>query len=412
MTTTKLYLDTRSKNAKGECPLKITITKHGKSAQYPIGLKLQPSQWDSVKERVKDNPNKAKLNNFIQTRKSQFDNILMELTEKGDLALMNATQIKNRISDMLSPVHIDKSLFLYRYDEYMKRLKASSTVEKYAITLKRIKEFAPNANLLKFEDITKDWLTDFELFLTKYNHSVNGRNIHFRNIRAVFNDAIDNNITQFYPFRQFKIRPEATPKRSMSVEDIRTLFSYPCEKWQQRYVDIFKLTFYLIGINLVDLCALTEIQNGRIMYNRAKTGRLYDIKVEPEALELIDKYRGKDLLLSFGEGFSSYKSLTMKIDRQLKRIGPVQMIPNPKWKPNSKKHKLITKRIGLFPNISLYWARHSWATTAAELDIPKETIAAALGHGGYSVTDTYIKFDMKKVDEANRKVIDYIENRH
>lgn len=61
-------------------------------------------------------------------------------------------------------------------------------------------------------------------------------------------------------------------------------------------------------------------------------------------------------------------------------------------------------------NISaLYKARHSWATLAAELDIPKETISAGLGHEiGSDVTSIYIKFDQKKVDDANRRVIDYL----
>ena len=53
--------------------------------------------------------------------------------------------------------------------------------------------------------------------------------------------------------------------------------------------------------------------------------------------------------------------------------------------------------------------RTGWgATIAAYLDIPKETIAAALGHGGNDVTDIYINFDQTKVDKANRRVIDYL----
>lgn len=55
-----------------------------------------------------------------------------------------------------------------------------------------------------------------------------------------------------------------------------------------------------------------------------------------------------------------------------------------------------------------YWARHTLATIAASLDIPKETISHALGHGNDTVTDIYIDFDKKKVDEANRKVLDYV----
>ena len=64
--------------------------------------------------------------------------------------------------------------------------------------------------------------------------------------------------------------------------------------------------------------------------------------------------------------------------------------------------------VPLFPKLTTYWARHTWPTIAASLDIPKETIAAALGHGGNTVTDIYIDFDRRKVDEANRKVMDWV----
>lgn len=63
-----------------------------------------------------------------------------------------------------------------------------------------------------------------------------------------------------------------------------------------------------------------------------------------------------------------------------------------------------------YPELTTYWARYSWATIAAQLDIPKETIAKALGHGSETVTDTYITFDYSKVDKANRAVIDYMMN--
>ena len=58
------------------------------------------------------------------------------------------------------------------------------------------------------------------------------------------------------------------------------------------------LIFYLAGINAVDLFHLKEITNGFIEYRRAKTGRLYTIRVEPEAMEIIERYRGKNYLLN------------------------------------------------------------------------------------------------------------------
>jgi integrase len=56
----------------------------------------------------------------------------------------------------------------------------------------------------------------------------------------------------------------------------------------------------------------------------------------------------------------------------------------------------------------MYWARHSWATVAIDLDIPKDTVAAALGHSSNTVTDVYINFDRAKIDRANRMVLDYV----
>ena len=73
------------------------------------------------------------------------------------------------------------------------------------------------------------------------------------------------------------------------------------------------------------------------------------------------------------------------------------------WGNEAKKDKE-----GAFPFLSTYYTRHTWATLAAYLEIPKETIAAALGHGKKDVTDIYIFFDQNKIDEANRRVIDYL----
>ena len=142
----------------------------------------------------------------------------------------------------------------------------------------------------------------------------------------------------------------------------------------------------LCGINIVDLCGLSSVVNGRVEYARAKTHRLYSIKVEPEAAELIEKYKGTRLLLNYADNCTDYRFFYRHLNAALHDIAA---------------------DLGL-PTISTYWGRHSWATIAASLDIPKETIAAALGHGGNSVTDIYIDFDQAKVDAANRRVLDWV----
>jgi hypothetical protein len=63
----------------------------------------------------------------------------------------------------------------------------------------------------------------------------------------------------------------------------------------------------------------------------------------------------------------------------------------------------------LFPKLTTYYSRHSWATIASFLDIPIETISAGLGHEyGNRITAIYINYDNRKVDIANRKVIDWV----
>lgn len=409
MATVHIYLDKRSMRG-SEAQLKIGINKKGSSAYIPLGQWILPTQWDAVRERVKDHPNKVAINSYIDTRKTEIGNVLMRLTAEGELAKLSATQIKNKLVGIMEPKEFEPDSFYHRMEKFGSTREGQRTREIYAVTLKRILEYDSKAKTLSFNDITKEWLEGFDRFLVKYNPAKNTRNIHFRNIRAVFNDAIDNNITTAYPFRKFKIRPEATKKRSLTLEQLRSLFSYPVEPYQQRYLDMFKLSFFLIGINVTDLCLLYDISpDGHLVYRRAKTKKMYNIKVEPEALEIINRYRGKNFLLNLMDGIKRPRTFTMKFDRALKEIGPVTYEPNPKWKPKSQKHKLHKVHHSAFPGLSSYWARHTWATIASEIDIPNETISAALGHSiTNKTTAIYIDYNMGKVDAANRKVIDYV----
>jgi len=410
MITTRFYLDGR--NAKADKPqtLKLCIMKRGHSAYIRLGVSVLPKQWDMKKQKIIDHPQKHYLNTYLESRKSDIDKLILSLTAEGKLAGLSAIQVKNVVVGYLDPEVDVTKLFALSFQQYADGRTAARTREIYAVTLKKMQSFDSSLNSLTFDMINKDWLHRFSDFLIQQGLSKNSRNIHFRNIRAVFNDAIDRDITRNYPMRKFDMRPEQTVKRSLSVENLRKLFGHPVEDWQRRYLDYFKLTFLLIGINTVDLLASkpSDLVDGRLRYKRAKTGRLYNIKVEKEAEELIEQYRGKELLVSFGEGITHYHNFTGKCDKALKSIGRVEQEPNPEWREGSRKHRYHVKYISSFPDLSIYWARHTWATIAASLDIPKETIAAALGHGGNTVTDIYIDFDQRKVDEANRKVIDWV----
>ncbi len=382
MAKINLCLDTRSVAEGQVAPIKITIGHKSKTAYIPLEIRVQIEQWDKDKLRIVKHPHKDVLNSFIQTKRSEVELTFIELLHKGELKGLDAYAIRDKILSKISPIEDDDIvLFAPHFLAFIER-KSGRTKEIYQDTYNRLLEFCPALESLRFEDITKSWLSDLDKWLEdERGNSVNTRFIHFRNIRAIFNEAIDDELISFYPFRKFKLKGERTPKRSLSAEQMKALFELKLESSKQAYIDLFKLSFFLIGINFVDLLHLERIILGRIEYKRSKTKRLYSIKVEPEILELINKYKGKSRLLKQAEGGRDYRSVSGKTNAILKEV---------------------------MPELTTYWARHSWATIAASLDIPKETIAQALGHGGNTVTDIYIDFDRNKIDEANRRVIDWV----
>lgn len=406
MATTSFFHDTRRTKPGCASVLKMAIAHNCTRSYVSLDAKLLPDQWDEVHSQVINHPNKQVLNLYLIKVKQQIDRTILFLTEEGRLQGMTANDIRDEVERKLNPEKIEKkekaekdkkkfaAWFLKVADS-----KSESTRGVFMQTYRRMQAFmGEKLQKLSFEDITKEWLVEFDRFMAQTAKSKNSRNIHLRNIRTVINDAIDNEVTSFYPFRKFKITPQATPKRNLKVDQLRTLFNFPCEEHAKKYIDMSKLMFLLIGINVVDLCRLKEIVDGRIVFNRAKTHRLYSIKVEPEALEIIERYRGENWLLDILDRYTDHNEYTRRIDRELKKIGPVKRVGRGGKKIYSP----------LFPKISTYWIRHSWATIAMSLDIPKDTISHALGHGNNTVTDIYIEFDQEKVDIANRKVIDWV----
>ena len=395
MTTSKFYLDTRRKNKQLSYPLKLLIGFKGKYFYISLNIKLQENQWDVDKERIINHPNKLALNAHIIQQKNDIDFFILQHSKDYIEASEFKKAIEFNIFNKEEKAN-NNTLFKYQLESFIAD-KKKSTQDIYKHTLKRINDFTKNIDNLQLKDISYDWLVAFENYLAQTANK-NARNIHLRNIRAIFNHAISNDIQVKYPFKKFKIRPVPTAKRSLTVDELRTLFNFPVEEYAQIHLDMFKLIFYLIGINIVDLFNLETItMDGRIEFYRAKTNRLYSIKVEPEAFELICKYQGDKKLLCMADTYKKHNDYAKHMNRALQHIGHIEY--------GKRGKKTITP---LFPELTTYWARHTWATIASSLDIPKDTIAAALGHGAYTVTDIYINFDRKKIDNANRKVLDWV----
>lgn len=394
--TTKLYLDDRHLLRDGTATLKLSITKKGKTAYLSLDLRIDPEHWDKESCKVIVRPDKHIVNANIARIKSNIDTIIYRCDFDGEFCGMDVTAIKNKVERMLDP-DSNASSFLEFYRATIKT-KRKSTQSVYTNTLHRL-ERLPRAEQLTFDDITPAWLQKWQLDMEKEGLSTNYIAILLRNIRNVFNLAIDAGVTKSYPFRKFKIPKNEPRQRALKVETLREIFNAEVEPFMQSYLDVFKLHFLLVGINIADLVALREIKNGRIEYRRAKTKRLYSIKVEPEALEIIERHRGKNFLLDIGDRYKDYRQYRSRINRALHKLGTVKI-----GKHGKKEYTPIV------PKLTTYYARHSWATIAVnDLNIPVDTVAAALGHSmGNPTTAIYINHNQRKVDEANRRVIDWV----
>ena len=391
----KLILDTRYKSKEGRYP--VVIYFRGKQPiRIRTGQEAKEDEFEDGKFVTKVKNYKI-LNSYIN---NMYVKVLSEITSlqaTGELKSMKDSVLRDRINSLF----VDKkkeSDFVVYFKKFVSLKTNPRTIDLYEKTLSKMQEFDSD---LTFEKIDVDWLKGLEKKWKEDGLKTNYIAIHMRNIRAIFNYALDEEVITAYPFRKFKIKKEVTAKRNLTLEQLRELFTMPVEDFQVKYVDYFKLIFYLIGINISDLLSLTKdnLINGRIEYHRHKTNRFYSIKVEPEAMELINKYRGTDHLINIMDTYGTYTDFTKKINTSLQHLGTFE-------RRGRGGKKIIDRK---FPHLSTYWARHTWATMASELDIPVETISMALGHAlGSEVTNIYINFNHTKIDEANRKVIDYV----
>lgn len=372
MANAKLTLDKRRRKTDGTYPVKIAISHNQRTAYISLGISIPADAWDERKNR----PKQPHLAPILSARLAEVQGALLSL---HPIKHLTANQLRDKIE---ASIHPDTApTFGEWYEQFTETHENPRTRAIYDATLHLINLHDKNSYNAKFEEITKAWLESFFASLAQRSPSVNARNIHLRNIRAVFNSAIDNGITECYPFRRLKIRPMETPKRCLTIAQMRELLTMPepC-----RHLAAFRLSFYLIGMNMADLLTLTpdNVVDGRIVYHRHKTHKLYSIKIEEEAQRIIDQWHGDRLLLSFAERCANYRHFYNKANIYLSTLRP---------------------------GLTMYWARHTWATIAAELDIPDDTIALALGHSARNATtDIYIKRNMAKVDKANRMVIDAV----
>ena len=371
----------------GKVNIKIRVFHNRKSRYIGTKYNVLLKQFSVKSGRVlKTHPDHAYINAELKKLEANYESKLIKIEgveRKTVTSIVSTLQNKRKVIDLFK-------LFDAKIAELKKN--DSSTWEKYHVTAVVLEKFV-GSRMLGIQAVDRKFLKDFSDARLAQGKSVNTVSLDLRNIRAVINKGIDDELVplDLYPFRKFKIPSKATVKRNLTVTQMKALYTADLKGKEKQSVDIFMLSFFLIGVNMKDLYLMTpaNITGDRLVYDRAKTGRQYVVKIEPEAMEIINRYRdpSNKRLFTFYKQYSERYNFVKCVNKFLKDV---------------------VTRLKISSHITTYYARHSWATIAFNNGIPKDVVIKALGHGKQDVTDTYIDFDLVLVDEANRKIIDLI----
>lgn len=247
------------------------------------------------------------------------------------------------------------------------------------------------------EDIDSKMIEGYESYLKQKKLTLNTISFYMRILRAIYNRAVKSGaIADKKPFSHVFTTMTKTAKRAIPIQTIQKIAqAHITNKNEALARDLFLFSFYTRGMSFVDIAYLkkTDLNNTYLIYKRKKTGQELKIAWRKEMQELVDRNSSKDgvhLLGILDE--NSEKSLRFQyhytqciINTALKRLG---------------------KQLNLETNLTMYVARHSWATIARQKNIPLSVICDGMGHNSEKTTQIYLQsVDAEAIDRCNDKLI-------
>lgn len=377
------------------------IIHNGKSCLYKTEYHLYPDEWDCDRSEVVLSGRSEfrihyllKINCNIKLDIERFNRIIgLMKRDKPDFA-------SDDVISVLFPKNPESYLFLFMRNVIagLKDIGKIRTSETYTSALNSFRKFRNNEDIA-FDDIDSDVMIAYEAYLKACGVSPNSSSFYIRNLRAVYNRAVEKGLTsQRFPFKHVYTGIEKTTKRAVSLKIIKQikdmdLSHNPASDFAR---DMFLFSFYTRGMSFVDMAYLQKknLNSGVLSYRRRKTGQQLYVKWERCMQEIVDKYdtSGTDYLLpilntnNLLQARKQYIYALHKVNRYLKKIGEI---------------------FNLSIVLTLYVARHSWATIARSKNVPVSVISEAMGHDSETTTRIYLaSLDTNAVDNANSLILE------
>lgn len=379
----------------GSCAVKLRITHKRKSKYLPTSVVVNKGEYS------KD----GKLKSAVLLRMADLLKSVgsaIESKNPFEWDIMELDEVCNYIVMRLTPEEEFRLDFFEWAQTYMSRRSPGSAAN-YRTALSAFEKFL-GTRILDISQITSSLMRRFEAYLVeKHGKDARSVSLYTSSIAAIHTEARrtynDNELGQINIRNPFDFytppKPKPALKRTIEFETIQKLIDIRkhLAEYHQLAVDTYLLSFATMGTNIPDLYEAIR-KDDVIYYNRAKTrDRRYDkaemqIRLEPICNPIfsvmIDENNERAFI--FHKKYKQYKSVADKANDRLAEIAKV---------------------IGVKP-FTMYSARHTWASLAYSIGIPKSLINDCLCHvdPDMSVTDLYIKKDWSVLWEANRKVLE------
>ena len=373
---------------------------------YPTIIKshhlIHSYEWNSCRSTVrlprKNTARKAQLiaiMNEVKCDMMQIREIYDDFVATGDkFDFLDVSRVFRAQRSSTSLVD-----FVYNAIDHLTILRRHGTEQNYASTIKSFMAFHENSDV-DLSDIDSDMMQRYEAYLIDRGVSPNTISFYMRNLRALYNQAVEQNITpQRNPFRHVYTGIAKTMKRALPLKSIQRILSLDLhDKPLLDFArDMFMLSFYTRGMSFVDMAHLkvANVKDNILYYRRQKTGQQLQIRLEQPMLDIINKYREKahspyllPICKSLDDSHRSYRMAMARVNKYLKQVGRLADIDTP---------------------LTMYVARHSWASVARDQRIPLSIISHGMGHDSEHTTQIYLaSISSTLIDNANTRILSHL----
>ena len=391
-----LYLKKSGLDKSGKAPIMGRITLNGSMAQFGCKLSCPPDLWNARESRLNGKSKEA-----VETN-AKLDKLLLAVNEAYDTLVerkqpFDAEAVKNQFQGGMKTQTTLLKLFDRHIEDVKLRIgvdRSPRTLPNYLYTRRAVAEFISKkfkTSDLAFGQLSEQFIRDFQDFVVQDKGlAVDTLRHYLAILKKVCRIAYKEGHSDKHYFAHFKLpkQKESTPKALSreNFEKIRNLFIPAKRRSHVLTRDLFVFACFC-GTAYVDTVAITKKNlqtddNGDLWlkYNRQKNGLPARVKLLPEAVALIEKYK----------------------DDTRETLFP--MMHYPALRRNMQGIRVLA---GIKDDLTYHMGRHSFASLITlEGGVPIETISRMLGHGNMKTTQVYARVTPKKLFEDMDKYIE------